>query len=508
MFHSDSRFSEIVSNLDTVAIVIAGDLPEYWRIISEIVEEVHAVGGTPLILDVSPDLLKCPVSIHSEWVVRRLRCERFRDRCLAMATDLGCIFETLCVTPVNIEIPDSPPNFRSSVLTMLRDPTPPRRRYIETLRDFEQEYIAVRQALESHQWEGSKPTKFFIPNGRFPYQVAIADSTVTTQSAIFYYELGWQEDHYYIGVMPQNAVNTIPLQEKVLEDVDISDQRRGQAWTKRRIASFVELSQIVTSKQRHSGPAERFSSNTDRAPLAILFTSSADEVLPQDEQYGLTNVGWENIYHAYASALPVLESAGFQVIIRQHPNTASKTVRAVFRELWRLGRLAGARDCCTVLAFNDRQNSYELAATADLVIVWHSTIGIESMCLGVPVVCMASSWWSRNAGIDPATGPSAFYSAILEAMGQNTTLDDYRATAHRAIGYQFRNEVSFRSTLGDDGWQLLQRNGSKAKWLSRFAWAMSYRGRYFQQYSLALLWNSWVGRAVVMLVIKIAGRYR
>lgn len=83
------------------------------------------------------------------------------------------------------------------------------------------------------------------------------------------------------------------------------------------------------------------------------------------------------------------DPSDLQVIIRHHP--ANPTLGD--RSEWAAWEVIRQKFDVTELGPFDETDSYELARSADLCVVWRSTIGIELMLRGYPVVALDEVYW-------------------------------------------------------------------------------------------------------------------
>jgi hypothetical protein len=161
-------------------------------------------------------------------------------------------------------------------------------------------------------------------------------------------------------------------------------------------------------------------------PLWALFTSSIDESadVPRIDSHYRTQEDW-----ILATVEAVRSRPDVQLAIRVHPNAGSAKS---------LGRSAGDAaffaalaprlpSNARLIASDSPLSSYALAATADLGMVWYSSIGLEMAAMGRPVV-RAVSYWLGKCDFIPALSGAATLAADLERYGGPTN-----AAAQRAI---------------------------------------------------------------------------
>jgi hypothetical protein len=152
----------------------------------------------------------------------------------------------------------------------------------------------------------------------------------------------------------------------------------------------------------------------DDRPLWVLFTSSLDESVDEPRSTGIfpNQADWIAATLAYVHANPDI-----QLVIRVHPNTGSarslgrnpqdeKFVATLAQDLPANARLVRG---------DDDTSSYTLGAMADLGLVWYSTIGVEMVAMGRPVLRAGASWLAYCDFFLPATGPDDYRTALENA---------------------------------------------------------------------------------------------
>jgi hypothetical protein len=177
-------------------------------------------------------------------------------------------------------------------------------------------------------------------------------------------------------------------------------------------------------------------------PLWVLFTSSLDESVDEPRSQGIfpSQAAWIAATLSYVRTNPDI-----QLVIRVHPNTGSarslgrnpqdeQFVAALAKDL-----PANARLVCG----DDDTSSYTLAAMADLGLIWYSTIGVEMVAMGRPVIRAGASWLAYCDFFVPAANPDD-YTAALDGARQTMS----RATAAEIAGaWRFTYAWYYRQSL-------------------------------------------------------------
>jgi hypothetical protein len=173
-----------------------------------------------------------------------------------------------------------------------------------------------------------------------------------------------------------------------------------------------------------------------------LFTSSLDESIDEPRAVGaFPNQGaWIEAAIAEAARRPDV-----QLAIRVHPNSGSK------KSLGRNPQDAAffARIGTTLppnvrlIGGDDDTSSYTLASTADLGLVWYSTIGLEMAAIGKPVLRAGASWLAHCDAFVPVSAPSDFVPAIDRTL-KEAPADGQRRTVQ---AWRFMHCWTFRQTI-------------------------------------------------------------
>lgn len=227
-----------------------------------------------------------------------------------------------------------------------------------------------------------------VLNGRMPDQSAIRKVAALHGKEIYFFEHGGQlrESFHFENFMPQNVVQ---MQETFLKRFSQNSEflltyarPYIDKWIHDRLNSVNSLNldednQICTSLQRPGGK------------IALICSSSLSE-------YELYSGAPLNLSQAILikQAIKKLLEEGFEVILRIHPNECNNN--------W-INLLTLMRN---VSSFNIRifypwesVSTYKLVEISDVVVVWDSTIGLESYLLKKPIYVLNDSFYSKILGI-------------------------------------------------------------------------------------------------------------
>lgn len=260
-------------------------------------------------------------------------------------------------------------------------------------------------------------TKVVIPNGRFPQQKAIARAAEDLHLEILFYERGHDDSSYFLNPF---MTTSIRARTEVLKKVK-SPTQDAMIEAERALENRVSLKD--RSNQFSRGWTSQFEIG-DLSDTAVYFSSSQDEFWALGDEWEVDCGDQYECLARYLENTPEIR----RLIIRMHPNTRDKSVGYVAAEirsvlkLRRLGKIP-----IEVIFPQDRANSYLLAAKAKQVLVWNSTIGLESLYLGKDVVFLAPTQYSEllqlSSGILEDAKGSVSKTAVLDYVARCNSLD-------------------------------------------------------------------------------------
>lgn len=232
-----------------------------------------------------------------------------------------------------------------------------------------------------------EPDEIWIyPNGRFANQRAIFEASELRGVRSFCYEASRFPSKFYLR--PYRSHDKFNLQtdfEVTKAQVSSRSKDAVEKWIMDRSVPQSSINPFASKFK----PADFDKSNTEN--IILFFTSSRDELIGLGEQW--TQFGWENQYQAFSAIGRVMRPLGFKTVLRVHPNLVNKSSKELQREFLALYELR--REGFQIIGPEDSANSYDLASRATAVVVSSSTIGIEALALGVPVIVTANSYYDN-----------------------------------------------------------------------------------------------------------------
>jgi hypothetical protein len=164
--------------------------------------------------------------------------------------------------------------------------------------------------------------------------------------------------------------------------------------------------------------------------LASFYSSSRDELEGLGADW--STFEWRDQYEAFLEIGKLLSSRGYKLVLRVHPNLLNKSPHEIRIELRKIEILKNAG--FQILGPGSNTSSYKLVKMSNLVIVARSTIGIEAMCAGRPVLLTANAFYDQLPELTLVASkrevervPETFCSAsTISASAQNWLAFNYQ----------------------------------------------------------------------------------
>jgi hypothetical protein len=228
-------------------------------------------------------------------------------------------------------------------------------------------------------------THLLVPNGRFLDQFVFAQTPKIlgkNHIEINYYERGLKPNTYFAGEF--SLLDRVKYQEMILKKYSGDT---AADWFENRVIEPAanEYSGLWTKtelnlKTTHSG----------ETPNLTIFSSSPDEFAFLGPDWHESE--WIDQWEAYEAVINKF-SKTHDITIRLHPNTINKSYLERKRMRKSVEYLENIFPNLKVISASSSVNSYELIRQSAIVAVWYSTIGLEAVNMGVPVICLNSSEW-------------------------------------------------------------------------------------------------------------------
>lgn len=252
-------------------------------------------------------------------------------------------------------------------------------------------------------WAADQPGEVLVPNGRTSRQKAARILAESFQIPVRLYENGRaRENSYYLGTTQPH--DRLASQSEVYE---FTKHLSGEE-TKRLADEW------LASRIRGEGGTNLFSVGWEKARVniqkssdkkrAVFFASSFDEFLAFGQMWNID--AWSTRFEAFERIMHHFSNQDTHLILRLHPNLASKSRKYFLKEVEEILNLQKKFPSLEIHWHNSKVNSYQLVDSADYVIVERSTIGLESNLLGKPVWVTQASQWDKIADVRSVLSPS------------------------------------------------------------------------------------------------------
>lgn len=200
------------------------------------------------------------------------------------------------------------------------------------------------------------------------------------------------------------------------------------------------INQFVYLNPKHGNETKSKSRRPSPEPIAAIFTSSVDEVAGLR---GWESDGWPSQEAAIKAVSERLQSLGYRVIIKIHPNLSQKS----WREIRRLRRAYQSIEAEVVNSMGDH-SAYELLAQADVVAVWRSTVGLEAILRGTPVWVLGKTRYDTLCDVRFANDPLEARQETFESYTPESA-GGWAMAAYLTLGGS-RRFHSLNSSIEDD----------------------------------------------------------
>ena len=290
----------------------------------------------------------------------------------------------------------------SELLTYFRSDVVPSHRTARHLRDqLQDSMMAVFSGL-NELWRERKPDLVLIPNGRTSRQKAARLVAENLGIKVELYENGRaQPNSYYRGTtQPHDRLASQAEVQHLTQSLSNSEiHELAQSWLSQRMNGVAGTNQF-SALWTDIGKAKK---RTRQAKQAIFFASSFDEFLAFGPMWQIDK--WDHQFQAFHLIMDILESEGFELVLRLHPNLGSKSRQYFLREIRDVHHLQSQHPSLQIRWHNSSVNSYDLISEADLVVVERSTIGLEASLMEKPVLVTQASQWDLVADVRQLLAP-------------------------------------------------------------------------------------------------------
>lgn len=398
-------------------IVTHGNDLEFLNIILNIVEEYRNLGIAPEILNMSTIVKR--QDAYSRSILKLARCDSPETWVLQYLSESGVIVHDAndyidregAVFPSS-KIEDSvDESIRSTLISKFGNEHPVQNwKYHRLSKLFKLEAQLTFSAVVNMVLANGPYEQISVVNGRFPYQRAVQQAANYLQIRSMSFERGTYDHSLEPGLSTRDryfksknywhedfpTTNRLIRQERILSRFQRGDsgfnRTNPESWLGER------RTPLGRGNQFNENWNNSFAASEDsKKRFVSLFTSSLDEFAELGPEW--KEAKWKNQWEAFEYLIPIFFELGFEVILRVHPNLRNKhkTERIAVREILRdfQQKFLYLR----VLGSSSNVDSYYLVENAAAVIVWNSTIGLESSLMGTPTACLSSCEYDLIADV-------------------------------------------------------------------------------------------------------------
>jgi len=265
---------------------------------------------------------------------------------------------------------------------------------------FRNEALLIERALSEFFRENEKINEIYIPNGRFPSQKIISlvaeDFGIETK----FYERGEPPRGIYLQPYPpQDRIRSQEAAVSITQNLsDSKIARVASEWisTRRNPNNTNNEFSALWSPTKKFDEMQNIK-NSVYKKRAGFFTSSQDEFLHLGPEW--QRHSWTSQVEAFDITMSRLESAGYELIMRVHPNLATKAHSYFKTEVKELTWLVNRHPELRIIWHDESINTYELLDEIDVCFVWDSTVGLEASAMGIPTWTFATTRYGLVADI-------------------------------------------------------------------------------------------------------------
>ncbi len=288
-------------------------------------------------------------------------------------------------------------------------------------------------------WSANTPDEVLVPNGRTSRQKAARLVAESLSIPVRLYENGRaQRNAYYLGTtQPHDRIASQAEVASVTSSLRKAEiHALAEEWLESRMAGS-EGTNSFSATWKVMGD----SSSLAERKTAVFFASSFDEFLAFGPMWTIDE--WSTQFEAFDVIMSILEKRDIDLVLRLHPNLASKSRPYFLREVKEILELQRKHPSLKIHWHNSSVNSYQLVSEADYVIVERSTIGLEASLMGKPVWATQATQWDQVADIRQLLTPSDVNEEVLEPWASSTE------GAQRFVAYWMVQEHPLRYQASD-----------------------------------------------------------
>lgn len=294
------------------------------------------------------------------------------------------------------------------VATMVAaDSQPTIRRYERSAVRAVEQFLATKSVFAERLQTDASETEVVVWNGRLPKYAGPWVAAVEAGAMVRFYEnSGDKPTSYFFEEF--TPFDRMKAQAAAQAEYRAQDSPEIRAWIQDWLEARQSNSQLNpflsiaadTVSDAGGKPGEGVPSRSmdQNQRVVVLFTSSPDELVsvPGDWNTG----DWGSQEEAFSYTASALAKKGYSVVVRLHPNIVTKSWREYRGQVQ-----AFSGPSMTTILPTDPVDSYSLVRHSAAVMVWASTIGLESIAMGKPTYVLGAALYDEISDVRKLTGP-------------------------------------------------------------------------------------------------------
>lgn len=302
----------------------------------------------------------------------------------------------------------------STLISVENEPEPSLEKFQDYLTDGIKKYLGIYKFI-SNILQSNKADLLYVFNGRFYFCNAALAAGIQNKVETYVHERTGTINRYTL------EKNTIP------HDLENKKQEIKKIWESSllNIAEKTEIAQKWYYDRRGGGDQAWFSyiKNQKKSELPDGFDNTKRNIaiyVSSEEEF-VSLPGWENpLYKSQNTAIDeiltkLLDQKQFHFYLRVHPNLGgvNNSQTKFLKEL--------KKENCTILHANDSVDTYALMENCEKIIVFGSTMGIESNFWGKPVILIGRSRYEDLGGTYNPSSKEELYSQLVDVLAPKST---------------------------------------------------------------------------------------
>ena len=316
----------------------------------------------------------------------------------------------------------------------------------ELINSFNQDYLITYLFLKNHFYH-SKYDLCYVFNGRYPYSKAVTNIAKKNNIEIRYHEKAVRAiNTLHITKVPvSNLYNYKETIASRWKKAMLSNQReefiiQAKEWFDRRLKEYKVGFKSYKYNEEIDINSSNLSTSSNDFFTFSFFCNSPDEFLwVGPEEY--PRRGWDEPIEAILDIVSIARNVklNFKMIVRIHPNLETKD----YLDSESMMILSDIQEI-EVIPSSSKTSSYSIVKESDVVFTVGSTIGIESVYLGVPSVLMSTAIYEdleSTINIFNKYSLNKFLLSIKQEPSEVLQLPLHNN--HLAIGHYWQTEGNF-----------------------------------------------------------------